>query len=327
MRPLVYLRAALALSLFFGGVRLLATHPQKGLPGDAGRIHLAPRFSAGQTLRYQIDSRTRIVSHGSGAVENPQGGAEIELLVNAVVRLEVLETSKGAPQGVRVRANYEKCSALVRGDSYDPAAAALAAQYHRLEGKSVEFTVDAQGKIEDVQGLSELLGDERASAAARSWFTGLGAGANLPPEGIAPGQTWSSKRDVADAPLAGTILEAQSAYSRNESCAGDAGVEAGGEICAVILTRTEMRQKAGQRNQTPEALRRRGMRSSGSWSSSAESLAYVSLRTGLEVSTTQSGTEEIDLTLQRVSGDPPFHYTARVRTETHITLLPEAPKL
>ena len=327
MRPPAYLRAALALSLILGGVLPLAPRArQGGLPPSAGRIHLSLRLSPGQTLRYQIDFRTKTASHGSGAVQNPQGAAEIELLVSALVRLEVLETPGGAPAGpeqkLRVRASYEKCSAVVNGDSYDPGAVALAEQYHRLEGKTLQFTMDAQGKVENIEGLDELSTDLRASAAMRDWFTQLGAGTGFPPEGIAPGQSWSSKRDLAGAPLAGTILDTQSTYSRDDRCAGDDGTKTDGEMCAVILTRTEIRQRPGKRDQTPEAMRGRGMHSSGKWISSAQSLSYISLRTGLAVSTTQSGTEEIDLTLQRASSGLPFHYAARVRTETHITLLP-----
>ena len=44
----------------------------------------------------------------------------------------------------------------------------------------------------------------------------------------------------------------------------------------------------------------------------------------MTVSVTQSGVEAMNMTVGRSSGGLPFHYASAIRSETHITLLPEA---
>jgi len=137
----------------------------------------------------------------------------------------------------------------------------------------------------------------------------------------------------------GTVLDSHSTYSRNERCRTSVEAEATSqpvaappspdseEMCAVVVTGYEMKQQGKPRrpgeDATPEALRKRGLQSSGTWTSSGESLAYVSLATGLTVSVTQSGTEEMNMTIVRPTGGMPFHYESKVHSETHLTLLPE----
>ena len=348
-----HLRAALALSLVVSVASAAGRTPQA--PKAAERVHLAPRYRAGQSLHYQIDFRTETSSHTAGAVENPQGASEIDLTASLLIRLDVLSTlpaiaadPAGAPGAAgesktwraRLRATYEKSSAIVHGDSYDPVAADLEAQYRKLEGRAVEFTLEADGTVEEITGLDEILRDERSMAAARSWLAQLATGTEIPHDGIAIGDTWSKGKQMADSPLANTVLNSHSTYVRNEICRQSA--ETGNtlnsgaapappepaEMCAVLVTRYEMKQQGKPRrpgqDATPEALRRRGLRSSGTWTRAGETLAYISLRTGMTVSVTQSGVEAMNMTVGRSSGGLPFHYASAIRSETHITLLPEA---
>ncbi len=97
-----------------------------------------------------------------------------------------------------------------------------------------------------------------------------------------------------------------------------------GETCAVILTRYEITQPHPPRDATPEDYRKRGLRTAGRWTGSGESLSYVSLRTGWVVSVTQSGTEEMDLTVSTADGSSGVRYAGRVRSQSQVTLLSEA---
>lgn len=345
--------AALALSTVMSCAGAAGRAPQA--PKAAERLRLAPRYRAGQTLHYQIDFRTQTSSHTAGAVENPQGAAQIELAVSLLVQLDVLSTlpaiagdsaaAPSAPGGsatrrTRLRATYEKCSVVVRGDVYDPTAGDLEAQYRKLEGRAVEFTLEGDGTVEEITGLDEVLRDERSLAAVRQWLGKLAAGTGFPREGIALGETWSKEKHIEESPLAGTVLDTNSTYVRNENCRASADPDSAsntvaapprpeaGEMCVVIVTRYEMKQQGKPRrpgeDATPEALRKRGLQSSGTWTSSGESLAYVSLATGMTVSVTQSGTEEMNMTIGHTSGGVPLQIASQVRSETHIALLPEA---
>ncbi len=300
------------------------------------RIVLAPRFVPGSVVRYQMEVRTTTEGHRTGLVEDPQAPSQLELTWVAVARMEVLSVEQDAaghpPGRIRFRTTYEKSQATSRSDTYDPAAAGMEAQYRQLEGRTIQFTLDASGKVTDVEGLKEVAPDEKAAGAAREWLSQLAVGASLPKEGIVPGQKWTSQQPSASAPLAGIVWRTESTYLRDEKCrptdlAGDIPVADlyAYETCAVILTRFAIAQPHAPRDPTPEEYRKNGLRTAGRWAGSGESLSYVSLRTGQLVSVTQSGAEEMDLRVSTADGNSAVRYAGRVRSQSQLTLLPDAP--
>src|SRR6202035_2217156 len=91
-------------------------------------------------------------------------------------------------------------------------------QYHKLEGKVVEFTLDAGGKVKYVAGLEGIVDSEKASQSAHQWISQLSGSAGAPPGGGIVGQTCSSEQPADSLPLAGLIWHTDSQYLRNESC-------------------------------------------------------------------------------------------------------------
>ncbi len=325
-----------ALPMCVAGQQAKTSAAQPALADAAGHppVVLTPHYTPGDTLRYQVSLRSRTKSLVGGAVENPEGASELGISVGLTLHLEVLSpipvavaptTSQAKEAGrppLRLRATYERVVAELLGDSYDPAAVKLLAPYKDLEGRSFEFQLGPHGEVEYMKGLEELVGDARAMEAARSWFEQLGAGLGAPVTGVAPGQTWEQKRAVPGAPLDGTELESKSTYLRDEPCDAE---KPDGEQCAVVLMRFALGQKPGEKNATPEEFRKRGLRTSGEWTSQGESLVYVSLRTGRTVSVTQTSEEWMDLNIRRESGGMPFRYAGRAQNETHLLLLDEKP--
>ena len=120
--------------------------------------------------------------------------------------------------GIRLRTTYEKSTATVGSDTFDPAAAETQEQYHKLEGKVVEFTLDADGKVKSVLGLEGIVDSEKAAQSARDWIAHLSASAGAPPGGVSLGQTWSSQQPADTLPIAGLVWRTDSHYLRNESC-------------------------------------------------------------------------------------------------------------
>jgi hypothetical protein len=289
-------------------------------------------------MRYQLSFRWQSKSLVGGAVENPQGAKELGIAVGITLQLEVLApipvTADVLPPAaaakpaaserppLRLRARYERVSATLSGDSYDPATAKLVAQYQNLEGRAIEFQLGPRGELEYIEGLDEVLQDPRALEAARTWLEQLGAGLGAPPAGTAPGQTWERTQLVPDAPLTGTTVQTTTTYLRDEPCDVE---NPAGEQCAVMLTRFSLGQKQGEKNTTPESFRRSGLRTSGQWTSQGESLVYVSLLNGRTVSVSQSGEELMDINIRHEDGGIPFRYAGRTKTETHLLLLSGAP--
>jgi len=306
---------------------------------------LAPHFRPGQVLRYQMDMRTTSQVRSSGLVENPQAPSKLEISTSFVVRLEVLSVDAGAaepaaagPKRMRLRTTYEKAVATTHSDIYDPAAEELAEQYRRLEGRSVELTLDAQGKVVDSAGLEEVLKDPRAVVAARNALAQLAGAGGLPQEGIVPGEKWSVEQAIESAPLVGLSRRVEATYLRNEPCRLPLPAQAGapaetatplpgslGASCAVILTRFEISQRDSPRDATPEEYRKRGLRTAGKYGGSGESLTYVSLASGWVVSVTQEASEEMDFTVTALGSESKARYAGRVTTQISLALLADKP--
>ncbi len=274
------------------------------------RVSLSPRFSPGQAFRYTMEFETTTATSRSGMAKDPQGPSKLVIDWDATILLQVLPAEPSAPGSIRLRTKYEKSTAHVTSDTFDPAAAATEEQYQNLEGKVVEFTLDANGKVISVLGLEEIVDGEKTVQAARDWIAQLSAGSGAPAGGVIVGQKWSSEQPAASLPVAGMVWRTESEYLRDEIChppnpdaaptppsAESPENPEPAEICAVILTRLNLVRPKPVHDVTPEEYRKSGVQTAGKWDGSAESLSYISLRTGLAVSVTQTGTEEMDVTL------------------------------
>jgi hypothetical protein len=308
-----------------------ANQQKKGIAGP--RVSLTPRFTPGQTFRYEMELETTTNTSRSGIVSDPQGPSSLVVDWNATVRTEVLPTDSGTSGDVRLRTTYEKSTASVHSDSFDPAANETKAQYEKLEGKVIEFILNGSGKVKSVSGLEGLVDDEKAAQSARQWIDQFGMSAGAPPGGVAPGQTWTLEQPANSLPLAGLVWRSDAEYLRNEPChppnpelpapVGAAESVANAEakeICAVILTKLELIRPKQVHDPTPEEFRKNGVQSAGKWSGSGQSLMYVSLATGLVVSVTQTGTEEMDVTLT-TSRSASLRYAGTIASRSHIALV------
>ena len=300
------------------------------------RVSLSPRFSPGQAFRYAMEFETTTATSQSGLAKDPQGPSKLVITWDATILLEVLPTEASAPGSIRLRTTYEKSTAHVTSDTFDPAAAATEEQYQKLEGKAVEFTLDASGKVISVSGLPEIVDGEKAVQAAREWIAQLDTGSGAPAGGVTVGQTWSSEQP-ASLPVAGMVWRTESEYLRDEVChppnpeappapstAESAANPESAETCAVILTRLNLVRPKPVRNSTPEEYRKSGVQTAGKWEGSAQSLSYISLRTGLAVSVTQTGTEEMHVTLT-TQHNSSLRYAGTILSRSQVALVADDP--
>lgn len=325
-------------SFLFALVLVLAPPANTQRLNGNARIHLVPRFSAGQVLRYNIQLRMETTSRATGPIVDPEDVTKIDQSVNMALRLDVLATPGTAegPELVRLRATYEKIATSSKHDSYNPDADALEEQYQKLEGRSIEFTLHPDGKITEITGLEDVVTDPSRAAAVNQWLRQLTLGASAPRKGIVVGENWSSKQSLDNVPLTGVVWGTESTYQRDEPCpiAGmNADVSSGAERrvtpaaapeeCAIILTHSKMHDSRGERDRTPTAYRKKGLRTSGEWKGTGETLTAISLRTGIVMSVTQSGTTHMDFTVTASASGNHIHYAEDMRSESLITLLSE----
>jgi hypothetical protein len=308
------------------------------------RIHLNPNFTMGESFRYHIESRTTTTGTTTTPIANPEGASQLKQVADLEVRLDVVglqPAANGTPGAARLRATYEKASASTETDAYDPAAASLDAQYNNLQGRSVEFTIESDGKISHITGLDAAVTNPSAAAAVRNWINAFSPSANLPPEGIAIGQKWSAEHLLENTPLANLLWRTSSSYLRDEPCQvpgqsaspaqnpteTDATRAASpGRLCAIIVTTFEiLRHGSANADATPEDYRHNGLRTSGTWTGHGQSLDTISLQTGMLLRSTQTSTQKMDFEIVSALSGSKMHYAGQVETQSEITLVPNAP--
>jgi hypothetical protein len=290
----------------------------------ADRVRFTPKFSSGETLRYRIESHTTTSGRTTTPIANPEGGSRSSQAIHLVVRLDALDVS---PAGqINVRATCEKSSAESESDALDLQASAFADQYNRLEGRSFEFTIQPDGKLAEVRDPAAPPADSSVVQPVLSWLQGLSSGSAFPQEGVAIGEKWKSEQPLGGALLSGLIWRAESTYLRNEPCGSRPSSPANSPECAVILTRFEIiRRGSTHTDETPEEYRRNGLRTSGIWTGSGESLDSISLATGLLVSSTQTNTQTMDYVITSASAGTSIRHSGKVQTQSEITLVPDHP--
>ena len=293
------------------------------------RIHLTPNFTMGESFRYHIESRTTTTGTTTTPIANPEAASQLKQVADLEVRLDVVgvqPASSGTPGAARLRATYEKASAATETDAYDPAAAALDAQYNNLQGRSVEFTIEADGKISHITGLDEAVSNPSAAAALRAWINGFSPSANLPAEGIAIGQKWEAERPLENTPLANLLWRTASSYLRDEPCqlpGQSTALASPGPVCAVILTSFDiLRHGSASADATPEDYRHNGLRTSGTWTGKGQSLDSISLQSGMLLRSTQSSAQKMDFEIVSALSGSKMHYAGQVETQSEVTLMP-----
>jgi len=302
------------------------------LGGSNKRIHLAPTFASGDSLRFQIEMRTTTKATTTTPIANPEGGSEWKQSASMIVRLDVLDlepVGPGSASAIRFRATYEKSAATSQSDAYDPQAAALGDQYNRLEGRSLDFTIDPEGKLSGIQGVEDVMANPSAAGAVRSWMSELSSGVGFPKQGIEIGQKWTREQPFVGTPIGGLVSRTESTYLRNEPCratgtgapVAQAAPGANNGNCAVILTRFEILHRGAAGSVTPEDYLRNGLRTSGTWTGNGESLDSISLASGFLVSSTQTSSQNMKFEIVSATSGSKFRYSGKTDTETQIVLL------
>jgi hypothetical protein len=322
---------------------------------DHQRVHLLPQFKPGDSLRYQIESQMTMAGTTTTPIVNPEGATQLKQSVSIVLRLDVLEIQPAAPAApgasaanavlgpMRLRATYEKSSATSESDAYDPTSASLADQYNRLEGRSMEFTVEPDGRIVGVKGLEDMLSNPSAAQTVRSWMAGLSSSAGFPPQGIEIGQKWSREQPLTGVPLDRLFWRTEATYLRNEICpenippgASEQAAQpspeiapkppsANSPICAIILTQFIIVRRGSHNphaDDTPDDYRHNGLRTSGTWTGSGESLDSFSLATGRLIRSTQSSSQDLDFAVAATNTGSRMTYKGKIEARTQIILLP-----
>jgi hypothetical protein len=317
-----FLRRAISTVIVFS---LVAVSSAAVCDAKSARLVLTPKFSAGETLVYQIEMQTTTAGKTVTPIMNNEGATEASLRIGMRERLEVLSIAT-QDHSVRFRLTWDDSHADAISDALDPATGDPAASFKALQGQSVEFTLSPNGALSDFKGLENVLPGGMPPPESVAWIASLASARVFPHGGIEVGQHWRSERPISGAPLADLFWSTASTYDRNEACApfGNAGATTPhpGQQCAVIVTQMSIARHGGTRSdQTPLDYLHNGLRTAGTWTGSGQQLASISVQTGLLVSATETSSQNMDYTITSASSGSSIHYTAKVQSQTGITLV------
>jgi hypothetical protein len=295
---------------------------------------LAPKFIPGEVFHYQIESHTTTTVKTTAPIADPESGSSSIQALDLLVRLDVLSPGPGSPPGAtHFRITYEKSHAEAESDAFDPTGPSFQDQYNRIEGRSFDFTLDANGTIADFKGLDDLFPNRSTAEPAYSWIDGLFPGSRFPRNGVSVGQKWRTERPVTGMPLDDLIWSSDSTYLRNEACnASAAAAKPPGNqpaepvaACATILMHYHMSRRGSPKSDaTPPDYRKNGLRTSGAWTGSGDSLDSISLATGLLVASTENSTQQVDYEITSAISGSSVRRKGRVQSQLIITLIPDS---
>lgn len=324
IRPTLF--SVLAILLAFGGVAF--SFP--GAPAAQKGIRPVPNFVPGTKLRYDIETRTSSTQNTTTPVLNSEGASKYRQSTSLIVRLDVLPVAASHDSSeVRLRVTFEHARADSDTDAYAPEATALDDAIEKLEGQPFEVTLDSNRKISGVTGLDKITANRDVASRVLSWMHVLSSPIDLPADGVEVGRKWTAERPLTDVPLTGVIWRNESSYLRDEPCGASspqktrAAPAAETGTCAILLTHFEiLRHGSEHSDATPQEYIRNGLRTSGKWKGSGESLDSVSLTSGFLVSSTQNATQNMDYQIASASSGSRIHHVGQTKTQTEITLLP-----
>lgn len=311
-------------------------------------LHLIAKFTPGDEFQYRINLMTSSTGKTTTPIANPEGGSKFRQTVSLLVRVDVLPSSvssqsnpraestgqrrsivKSEMTPVRLRVTYESSHAVSESDAPIASGSSPDKQYDRLKGHSFEFTIAPGGELTDFRGLEGIFLNASGAGPVLSWVKGLSTASEFPRQGIVIGQKWSSDIPLKGLPLSGLAWRETSTYVRNEPCdfSGTTATlrnppTAHRSECAVILTRFEIhRHGPGSSETTPPSYLRNGLRTSGTWTGSGDSLDLISLTTGLLITSTRTSTQQMDYEITSASTGSQIHRVGKVRVQSEITLV------
>lgn len=344
MAPIRRKRRPALFSVFLAlGFVFVAAAPLSSLAKEKPpHIHLALRLQTGESIRYRIDTETSVEGNTTSPIVNNEAPKKEDRTTSLEITLTVLSAQTvpagQAVPGSRLRVSYDLADATSTSDAYDPSADAFAEAYKKLQGRSLEFTMSPAGAITGVTGLEDLYANQNLAKSAKDWLSGFNYASGLPVEGIAVGQKWTRETPAENLPLRGLVWRLESTYLRNESCSPQPSPESASNSeaplpnapaaeaakpgeCAVILTQSSLVRKGSRGEETPDDYLHNGLRTSGTWTATGESLDSISLTSGWIVVSTQTVNEQMDYEIKSVQTGSTLHHTGSVKTQTHIAML------
>jgi hypothetical protein len=283
-------------------------------PGKTNRLILSPKLYVGQKFAYLIRYRSDKQAKTQSNVAAPMAPTAGKMDATDLLEIEILETQPAGPRAtVHAKAHFR---------SENP---------QEVEEKSVEFTILANGRVENITGLDMLSAEQQRSWL--EWVSLFAVAESFPEQGVKLGERWKTEaQEKAASPIAGLEWQKETSYVKDEPCRaarlanGDLTAESNQpqETCAVFLTKSELKQKSSSKDATPDDYKLHELRTMGTASGTNETIAYISLKTGMVVRATEEAAQFMDVAIAKTDGSNKVHYNIDAKSHAEVLLMADA---
>jgi len=266
------------------------------------RIQLLPKLQNGESVQYE--TRARIDRHVAtkSNVQSVVGPRQVRRDLASALRLDVQEFRL-----VNDRPMLSGETKIVPLDA--PESDAAPAKTAR-----VAFTVGGDGDIRVGEGADDL--DAEENLTWQFWAAQFAFAWTFPPAGVKPGEKWkSTEPEKTPTPIANLVWDRETTYVQNDKCP-----LLPSEDCAVFLTNATLRQKSNPKDTTPDEYKLHQLKTSGTTTGTNETVAYISLKTGLLVRATEDLQQAMDVLISQADGSNQIRYTITARSHLETSL-------
>lgn len=268
------------------------------------KIVLLPLLRNGETLRY--DSHARLDRHvqtkSNVTTMFQPGELRRDLATNVRFSVQEIRLVNHRPM---IAAETELDPAEESGTDNSTA-----------KPPKVNFTIGADGAVTRADGLDDLDPEQRLTW--QFWVSQFAFAWTLPPSGVRPGEKWKTEEvEKTPTPIAGLVWERETTYVQNDKCP-----ILPNESCAIFLTSSTLKQRSNPKDATPEDYKLRELKTSGTVKGMNETVAYISLKSGLLLRATENLQQSMEVTVAKVDGSNQVHYQMEVTSHFETVFVP-----
>lgn len=297
------------------------------------RVNLFPRLQAGQAIAYRIRFRVNKAVATESRVAMPLSPTPLQIDSLAGLRMEILEVRGTKDKAlIHARALLEVLQPWGEGAGANEQVEQENSPPDDSRKKMIEFTIRADGQLADVKGNDALLPEEHQVWA--EWISQFAMAAAFPNNGVKRGEKWQSvETEKATAPIAGLTWLRRSTYVQDEPCESGRARSSGAtsktgeeqETCAVIVTSATLRQRSSKKDATPEDFKLHDLRTIGTARGTNQSVAYISLKTGVLMRATEEADQSMEVTVAKADGSNRVHYKVDAKSSAEVLLVADNP--
>ncbi|HEY2460830.1 MAG TPA: hypothetical protein VGI16_08480 [Candidatus Acidoferrum sp.] len=316
----------------------LALFSSAPLLNRADVVNLSPRLRPGQLISYRIDYTSDTQTQTRSSVVTPQAPENPHIEFRVLLHLEVLSVEPQGPRAlIHARAHLQVLAPITpaantrsSAQPTPPAASPLQSPDSANPAKSVAFTLQPDGHVDQLQGLDAL--DAAQRTAWQEWAARFAATGLFPANGVKPAEKWKSEQpEQSPSPIAKLTWQRQTTYIDNEPCRpfvmtpqrDTVESDQPASSCAVLVTVATLKQNSSPKDSTPEDFRLHQLRTQGIARGANKTVLYISLETGLLVRATEDASQAMDVTVAKSDGTNSVHYDVTAKSRCEVLLLVE----